>query len=231
MEQAHGTSSADGRWSLRRYDVLELAQVLYLATADLPAGPAACPAELSGLVSNLPTHSVRSEEQIELQQFSTPAPLAFLAALAARIGSDDLVLEPSAGTGPGNLRSPGGARLVLNELDATRAAMLCAAFPDTTVTTHDAELIHDFLDPVIRPTAALINPPFSRSLGRHADPLAAFRHLRSTLSRLLADGVRPFSPNGSIRQVEPGKGRRRAALTLHLALPPMPMRSTVQVRL
>jgi hypothetical protein len=161
-------------------------------------------------VSNLPTHSVRSEEQIELQQFSTPAPLAFLAALAARIGSDDLVLEPP--PVPGLATFAHRAAHALSSTNSTRpAAMLCAAFPDTTVTTHDAELIHDFLDPVIRPTAALINPPFSRSLGRHADPLAAFRHLRSTLSRLLADGVRPFSPNGSIRQVEPGKGRRRAA--------------------
>ncbi|MBN3557594.1 strawberry notch family protein [Sphingomonas yabuuchiae] len=224
MEQAHGTSSADGRWSLRdAYDVLELAQVLYLATADLPAGPAACLAELNGLVSNLPTHSVRSEEQIELQQFSTPAPLAFLAALAARIGSDDLVLEPSAGTGLlATFAHRAGARLVLNELDATRAAMLCAAFPDTTVTTHDAELIHDFLDPVIRPTAALINPPFSRSLGRHADPLAAFRHLRSTLSRLSVGGRcaadLPERVDTSSRAWK--RATEGCALTLHLALPP-----------
>ena len=37
MTQCYGSTAADGRWSLRdAYDVLELAQVLYLTTADLP---------------------------------------------------------------------------------------------------------------------------------------------------------------------------------------------------
>jgi hypothetical protein len=43
MEQAYGASSADGRWSLRdAYDMLELAEVMYLAKADLPADYRAC---------------------------------------------------------------------------------------------------------------------------------------------------------------------------------------------
>ena len=98
MEQAYGSSSADGRWSLRdAYDMLELAQVFHLERAILPSDPALCLAKLVELVANLPTHTVRSEEQIELQQFSTPAPIAYLAAVAARIAPTDLVLEPSAG--------------------------------------------------------------------------------------------------------------------------------------
>lgn len=71
MEQAYGATSADGRWSLRdAYDMLELAEVLHLETAALPATPSACLAELVEFVSNLPTHTVRSEEQIELQQMA-----------------------------------------------------------------------------------------------------------------------------------------------------------------
>jgi predicted RNA methylase len=66
--------------------------------------------------------------------------------------------------------------------------MLAAAFPDVAVTRHDGELIHDLLEPTIQPTAVLINPPFSLSIGRHADRQAAFRHLRAALIRLGAGG-------------------------------------------
>ncbi|WP_082759548.1 group II intron reverse transcriptase/maturase [Sphingomonas sp. CCH5-A5] len=223
MEQAYGGSSADGRWSLRdAYDMLELAQVMHLAKADLPSAPNDCLAALTELVANLPTHTVRSEEQIELQQFSTPAPIAYLATLAARIAPTDLVLEPSAGTGLlAVFARRAGARMVLNEIDPARAEMLAAAFPGVAVTRHDAELIHDFLPPTIRPTAVLINPPFSRSIGRHADPLAAFRHLRAALMRLGAGGrcaaILPDRIDTSSRAW--AKATAGCALTLHLELP------------
>src|SRR3546814_3218955 len=100
METAYGSTAADGHWSLRdAYDVLELAQVLHLAKLDLPQEPAECLAALTALTESLPTHTVRSEEQIALQQFSTPAAIGQLAELAVRITTDDTVLEPSAGTG------------------------------------------------------------------------------------------------------------------------------------
>ena len=223
MEQAYGGSSADGRWSLRdAYDVLELAQVFHLERATLPAQPAPCLAALVELVASLPTHTVRSEEQIALQQFSTPSPIAYLATLAARIGTTDLVLEPSAGTGLlAAFARRAGARLVLNELDPARAEMLAAAFPGFAVTRHDAEVIHDLLDPSIRPTAVLINPPFSRSVGRHADPLAAFRHLRAALMRLAPGGrcaaILPDRVDTSSRAWL--KATEGCGLTLHILLP------------
>lgn len=223
MEQAYGGSSADGCWSLRdAYDVLELAQVMHLGAADLPSEPHACLAELIELVAGLPTHTVRSEEQIALQQFSTPAPIAYLATLAARIAPTDLVLEPSAGTGLlAVFARRAGARLVLNEFDPARAGMLQAAFPDVAVTRHDAELIHDLLPPMIRPSAVLINPPFSRSIGRQADPLAAFRHLRAALMRLAPGGrcaaILPNRVDTSSRAWR--KATEGCGLTLHLLLP------------
>ena len=223
MEQAHGGTSADGRWSLRdAYDILELAQVFHFASAALPSEPAPCLAELVELVASLPTHTVRSEEQIELQQFSTPAPIAYLAALAAQLSPADLVLEPSAGTGLlAAFARRAGAGLVLNELDPLRAEMLQAAFPGVRVTRHDAELIHDLLPPAIRPTAVLINPPFSRSVGRHADPLAAFRHLRAALMRLVPGGrcaaILPDRVHTSSRAWV--KATHGCGLTLHLLLP------------
>ncbi len=223
METAYGCSSADGRWSLRdAYDMLELAQVLYLEGADLPTAPLICLAALTDLVAGLPTHTVRSEEQIALQQFSTPAPIAYLATLAARIASTDVVLEPSAGTGLLAVFARRiGARLILNELNPARAGMLEAAFPGFPVSRHDGELIHDLLPRSISPTAVLVNPPFSRSIGRHADPLAAFRHLRAALMRLAPGGrcaaILPDRVDTSSRAWS--KAIEGCALTLHLELP------------
>ena len=57
---------------------------------------APCFARLDAL---LPTQTVRSEEQIEFQQFATPPRLAWLAARACASRPSELVLEPSAGTG------------------------------------------------------------------------------------------------------------------------------------
>ena len=51
---------------------------------------------LAGLASS---HTRRSEDSVRLQQFSTPLPLASIVAQAAGFRADDLVLEPSAGTG------------------------------------------------------------------------------------------------------------------------------------
>lgn len=223
METVYGSTAADGHWSLRdAYDVLELAQVLHLATLHLPQESAECLAALTALTASLPTHSVRSEEQIALQQFSTPAAIGYLAALAARITAADTVLEPSAGTGLlAVFAARVGAKLVLNEIDPARAAMLEAAFPTAPISRHDGELIHDLLPLSIRPTAVLINPPFSRSMGRHADPLAAFRHLRAALKRLGAGGrcaaILPDRVDTSSRAWT--KATEGCAITLHVELP------------
>lgn len=223
MEMAYGSTAAEGDWSLREaYDALELAQVLLLADTDLPDSPPACLAALGALTAALPTHTVRSEDQIALQQFSTPAPIAYLATLAARITAGDRVLEPSAGTGLlAIFAARRGASLILNELDPARAAMLRAAFPQAPVTCHDGELINDLLPRSIAPTAVLINPPFSRSIGRHADPLAALRHLRAALMRLEAGGrcaaILPDRVDTSSSAWS--KATESCVLTLHIELP------------
>lgn len=223
MESSYGSTAADGHWSLRdAYDVLELAQVLHLAKLDLPQEPAECLAALTALTASLPTHTVRSEEQIALQQFSTPAAIAYLAALAVRITTADTVLEPSAGTGLlAVFAARAGAKLVLNEIDPARASMLQAAFPTAPVSRYDGELIDDLLPLSIRPSAVLINPPFSRSIGRHADPLAAFRHLRAALKRLDAGGrcaaILPDRVDTSSRAW--AKATDGCAITLHVELP------------
>lgn len=61
--------------------------------------PSAVLALLEKTAALLPTHTRRSEEGVQLQPFSTPLELAYLASEAAMLRADDVVLEPSAGTG------------------------------------------------------------------------------------------------------------------------------------
>ncbi|MDE1915936.1 MAG: strawberry notch family protein [Sphingomonadales bacterium] len=207
MEEAFGASDADGAWSMRdAYDALETAQALLLQRNDWQvidkANPEAAFAALLAFQNSLPTQTYRSEHQVDLQQFSTPLALAWLAARAAQLKSDDLVLEPSAGTGMLAAHATrAGARLLLNERDEQRATLLGLALCHD-VTAHDAEFIHDKLAGGIVPSAVLINPPFSRSEGRGRDRHAGARHLRSALLRLAHGGrcvaiMSPsFAPDG-----------------------------------
>ncbi|HEX7856969.1 MAG TPA: strawberry notch family protein [Sphingobium sp.] len=193
MSRHFGGSDAEGDWSMRdAYDALEVAQVVLALRKDAGlidwSDPAAAYARRVGLLASLPTQSYRSESQVELQQFSTPLPLSWLAAWAARMGAGDLVLEPSAGTGMLAVHARHlGARLLLNERDPLRAALLVRLFGQA-VSLHDAEYIGDLLGSGNQPSVILINPPFGRSESRGRDRHAGARHLRSALTRLAPGG-------------------------------------------
>ena len=150
------------------------------------------------IASLFPTHTRRSEESQALQQFSTPLPLAFVAAQAAAITPADLVLEPSAGTGLLAIYAElAGAGLALNEFADIASRLLRGLFPTAETSQHDAAYIHDFLDASARPSVVLMNPPFSVAAhvdGRVAD--AAMRHIASALARL-ADGGRLVAITGA----------------------------------
>ncbi len=192
MLEAFGANDAHGAWAMRdAYDALEAAQVMLLQDADCPllqGAPWQIFAALRAFEHALPTQTYRSERQIEFQQFSTPLSLAWLAGLAGQIRQDDLVLEPSAGTGMLAVHAwRARAGLQLNELDPKRADLLGRIF-DRTVTRHDGEHIDDLLAGAPSPTLVLINPPFSRSAGRGVDRHAGARHLRAALARLAPGG-------------------------------------------
>ena len=185
MEAAFGGTDAEGAWVWKdACEALEAAQVLFLrkfgSAMRTRAGSAAAMVEmLTRLAGRLPSQTRRSEESEHFQQFSTPIALGFVAAEAAALTPSDVVLEPSAGTGLLAIFAElAKARLALNEIAETRAGLLGRLFRDVAVTRHNAEQIHDHLDPAFRPSVVLMNPPFSASpqgRGRFAE--AAIRHV------------------------------------------------------
>lgn len=150
---------------------------------------AACSDILRPLQSRLPTQTWRSSTQITFQQFSTPAPIAFLAAYLLDLNSQDIVLEPSCGTvSLAVWVKASGAAVVTNEIDARRRGL--AELLGFSPTGHDAEFIDDLLLEDISPNVILANPPFSSSGGRveRSRSKFGFRHVESALRRLRTGG-------------------------------------------
>ena len=144
MSAAFGANDTQGAWVWKdAYEAAEAAMVLFiqrygcLMRREAGAGPgsaAAMLAMLETLAALEPSQTKRSEEQLALQQFSTPLPLAYAALQAAAIRPGDIVLEPSAGTGMLAVmaecalgKPTDGARsgdpLHLNEIAAVRAGL------------------------------------------------------------------------------------------------------------
>jgi len=197
MENAFGASDAQGAWNWKdAYEALEAAQVLLLhrygpaIKARAQNEPSRILAMLAKIGMLLPTQTRRSEESQALQQFSTPLEFAYVASLAAGISANDVVLEPSAGTGMLAIFAElAGANIVLNEWAETRAGLLKLLFPGAPVSHFDGAQINDRLDADLRPSVVLMNPPFSSSPlieGRHAP--ATFEHIRSALTLLQPNG-------------------------------------------
>lgn len=203
MTEAFDGSDAEGLWLWKEaYEATEIAQVLFLrkfrAVVPRIHSPQSTLAMLTKVANLVPTHSRRSWESQALQQFSTPTPLAYVASRAAGITADDVVLEPSAGTGLlAVFAELAHARLALNEYAAVRRSLLAQLFPRVPVLQHDAAHIDDYLDHCIQPTVVLMNPPFSA--GAHVEgrvTYAAWRHLTSAFARL-APGGRLVAITGS----------------------------------
>lgn len=193
MTAHFGGSDALGRWSVRdAHAAIELAQVQYLQASDhirLSARIEEVDRFFCSLEDRIPTQTNRSEEQIEWQQFATPPRLAWLAARACALVADELVLEPSAGTGMLAVwASKAGTRLALNEISPLRRDCLSALYPAARTTGYDAELIDELLDPVISPSVVLMNPPYSQGIERGHDSRTGSRHLRSAWNRLAPGG-------------------------------------------
>ncbi len=196
MESAFGGSDAEGAWNWKTaYEACEVAQILFLrAYGPAMLAHAKTPQTLLSMIERvaglLPTHTRRSQESDALQQFSTPAPLALVASLAAGLTSKDVVLEPSAGTGMLAIFAENlGAKLALNEIAENRGALLKSLFPNAVHAKIDAASIHDRLVSDIRPSVILMNPPFSATLHvAQRSTETTFRHIASAFARLEQSG-------------------------------------------
>ena len=186
MTLCFGGSDAEGAWKWRdAYDAIEIALVLQMRRLAPQIGRVEdAPAEIAAMLTSLTaltlTHTRRSEEQVEMDQFSTPPALAALAIAAAQVRPGDLVLEPSAGTGLLAVCAEAcGARVELNELSDHRAALLDGLFQACSRTRYDAATLPDRLPSSGSFGAVVTNPPFQK--------LAA--HLIAAV-KVLADGGR-----------------------------------------
>ncbi|WP_029548040.1 strawberry notch-like NTP hydrolase domain-containing protein, partial [Sphingobium yanoikuyae] len=206
MITAFGGTDADGRWTQRTsFEVLEHALALHLRARGRVMASFDDVDALIALSGRLPTQTVRSEEQLDWQQFSTPVDIAAVAMLLANVQAEDVILEPSAGNGLLVALVGPHRALQLNELDPIRRARLPQVFPHAAIFGVDGAAINSTLSEADRPSLILMNPPFSRSLGRGADDYAAVRHLQAALRRLLPGGrlvaIMPdwFGPSARMR--------------------------------
>jgi hypothetical protein len=195
-ERVFGGSRAQGKYTPRdAYDAVEIAVNNYLLekhAAELMQMDVtvALASVLRPLMKRLPRQTDRTLEQNELQQFSTPPTLAYLAARLLNSKPDDIVLEPSAGTGslaiwPRSI----GAKVICNETSLRRFSLLRCVLNFEPFPL-DAEFIDDLLPADIQPTAVLMNPPFSSTSGRvkSTNPIYGARHVASALRRLKEGG-------------------------------------------
>ena len=185
MTRAFGESDRNGAWRWKdAWDATEIAKILLFRSSNLALE------EIQEIENRLPTHTKRSEEQLNFQTFSTPGTIAYCVNLAAQISKEDLVLEPSAGTGMlvSFIKVP-QSQLILNEINQGRWGILREIWPEAKIYQLNAEQINDRLNPQIKPTVIIGNPPFTSCLNLTSKSSnAVFQHLTSALKRLQPNG-------------------------------------------
>ncbi|MFA5922422.1 MAG: strawberry notch family protein [Methylococcaceae bacterium] len=199
--QAFGGTQAQGTYSTKdAYDALEAAFNIHLLSTE-DSGWTEQGAEwartkaidLTSRIQKLPTQTKRDEEMDEFQQFSTPPALSFVANWVANVKRNDVMVEPSAGTGDLAVWPEiAGAVVILNELAPRRQALLSALFPKAQLFKENAEQLDNVLPIDIAPTVIVMNPPFSSTAGRvhgQRDTTNGARHIEQALKRL-EDGGR-----------------------------------------
>lgn len=200
-DKAYGGTMAEGKYDVKAMtDAMELGVNRYIidtvskAQSDFNAPESKKAVEsideiTSDILSMIPTQTKRSEEQISLQQFSTPPNIAYLASWVANIDKSDTVLEPSAGIGGlASFAKADGAKVYVNELSESRLDML-KQLPFDGFFKENAEQIHNILPDSVSPSVVLMNPPFSSTGGRTKNSTKnAIPHIEQALLRLQDGG-------------------------------------------
>ena len=176
------------------HEILEAAVNLYVCETESLISFAANQQQttlerLEKLTNQLPPQSWRGEDQVKLQQFSTPPALAYVLTNLLKPFAGRIALEPSAGTGSLAVwLKCAGCLVEVNEISERRKLLLeLQGFKPLKV---NAEFLNDLLPEQINPDYILMNPPFSSSGGRTKthDSQFGFRHLEAALLRLKPGG-------------------------------------------
>ena len=152
---------------------------------------------LVDLYHRQPNLSSRDSESIEKQQYSTPAPLAYLASQLAGIDKTKTVYEPTAGNGM-LLIGADSNKSTVNELDANRASRLRAQ--DFDVTEHDAT---DYT-PGKQNDAVIANPPFGKKKDKRVWNISG--HETAEIDQVIAlKALQSMKPDGKAVLILGGK--------------------------
>lgn len=189
-DKAYGGTLAEGKYGIRdAYDALEAAFNRHLEETGITNDIKATIQFYNMEMRKLPTQTVRTEGQVELQQFSTPPSEAYLVTVLGGIRKGTKVLEPSAGDGSiaVQARMQGGT-VAVNEIDPGRRENLTIlGFTPYDV---DAEYLHSTLPDNVQPDVVVMNPPFSSTGGRLKGHNTGFgaEHVYQALLRLKPGG-------------------------------------------
>lgn len=200
-DKAHGGTMAEGKYDVKAMtDAMELGVNRYIidtisnAQSDFNSPKAEKAVEsldeiTESILNAIPTQTKRSEEQVSLQQFSTPPNIAYLASWVANIDNKDTVLEPSAGIGGlASFAKADGAKVYVNELSESRLEMM-KQLPFDGFYNENAEQINNILPDSVSPSVVLMNPPFSSTGGRTKNSTKnAIPHIEQALLRLRDGG-------------------------------------------
>jgi len=144
--------------------------------------------------------AARSLEKLDLQQFSTPLPLAVAAQYAAHVRRGDRVLEPTAGTGHlVSALDPTKYNVLVRELSERRVSLLKALGFHTTQGDYlqAIDLKEDF-------NVIITNPPWGKySKGKYGAAIALDFTPVDVAERFIAKNVRDLKPGGRLVAVMP----------------------------
>ena len=208
--EAYGGKQAEGAYTVKdmtdalelginRYIIKDVSENLDEYTGDAGEAAATLNDINEFILGKIPTQTGRTEEQVAMQQFSTPPNIAYVANWVANIDKNDTVLEPSAGIGGLASFAKGmGAKTIVNELSERRLSLL-KTLPFDGFYHENAEQIDNILPNGVKPTVVVMNPPFSAN-GRTKNKTAnAIPHIEQALARL-EDGGRLVAILGGGRE-------------------------------
>lgn len=167
-KEATGKEYKPGTLDAKKLDEAIEAAVVLSARAVVAEGtdPLSTYRQLVSLYGRQPNLAVRTSTSVEQQAYSTPAPLAYLAALRSGIDDRTAVYEPSAGNGM-LLLTANPSNITANELNADRAARLRSLYPQANITQYDAMEYN----PDAPQDAIIANPPFGPVKDAHGDTI------------------------------------------------------------